>query len=93
MSHEQAEQARRLLDEHGPSLAEEAREVLLTNPDAKVVGLILMPESAEAARFADAYSAATGNDNMRGKGFVGLVERQFALAHPAQQRTGDARLA
>lgn len=79
MSHEQSEQARRLLDEHGPSLAEEAREVLLTNPNAKVVGLILSPESAEATRMADAFGSATGND-MRGKGFVGLVERQFALA-------------
>jgi hypothetical protein len=78
MSQKQSEQARRLLDEHGPALAEEAREVFSTNPNAKVVGLILSPESAEAARMAETLGGATGND-MRGRGFVGLVERQFAL--------------
>lgn len=76
---DQGEQARHLLDEHGPSLADEARDVLSNAPQAKVVGLVLMPDSAEAARMADALGGATGND-MRGKGFIGLVERQFALA-------------
>lgn len=79
MSQEQADEAKRLLEEHGPSLAEEAREVLSTSPSAKVVGLVLMPDSTEAARMADALGGATGND-MRGQGFVGLVNRPFALA-------------
>ena len=78
MSQEQADEARRLLDEHGPSLAEEAREVFSTNPNARVVGLIPSPDSAEAARMAEVLGGATCND-MRGKGIVRLVERQFAL--------------
>lgn len=78
MSQEQADQSLRLLEEHGPRLADEARGVLAEHPDARIVGLILAPESAEAARMAEALGGATGND-MTGRGFVGLVDRQFAL--------------
>lgn len=75
---EQQEQSMRLMDEHGPSLARDAAEVAAQRPDAQVVGLIVMPDAAEAKRLVEALSQATGQ-NLRGRGFVGLVPREFAL--------------
>lgn len=75
---EQREQSIQLMDEHGPSLAKEAAQVAAQQPEAQLVGLIVTPDAAEAKRLAEALSEATGQD-LRGRGFVGLVPREFAL--------------
>lgn len=66
------------MDQHGPSLAKEAAQVTAQQPEAQLVGLIVTPDAAEAKRLAEALSKATGQD-LRGRGFVGLVPREFAL--------------
>lgn len=75
---EQQEQSIRLMDDHGPSLAREAADVAAQQADAQLVGLIVTPDAGEAKRLAEALSNATGQD-LRGRGFVGLVPREFAL--------------
>ncbi len=75
---EQKEQSIRLLDEHGESLAADAREMRSANPELRVVGLILAPDASEARGIMAAIQQATGQD-LAGRGFVGLVPREFAV--------------
>ncbi len=76
---EQQEESLRLLEEHKNALAKEAREMLAENPEAHPVGLIMTPDASEAQAFAKALKAGTGQD-LRGRGFVGLVPREMALS-------------
>lgn len=52
--------SQRLLDEHGPQLRDEAREILAQAPAAKVAGMILMADSREAEPIRQALAAASG---------------------------------
>src|SRR5688572_18806390 len=75
----QAALAIELMDEHGASLAEEAREVLAQHPDVRLVGLILTPDSEEMRVMRPRLERET-RESLTGKGFVGLMPREFALA-------------
>jgi len=49
-----------LLDQHGPSLVDDAREVLQQEPMARIAGTILQPDSREAPEFRAALAKLTG---------------------------------
>jgi hypothetical protein len=69
----------RLIEEHADTLAVEARALLEQNPDALPVGLVLDAEVAAVAEVQDALRAA-GTSSPPGHGFVGVVQRETALA-------------
>ena len=76
---DQQEQAIRMLEEHGPTLAAEAREILVQHPGAKMVGLVLAPDSSEAARFRE-LASASGQTLPENTGIVIVVPRKDALS-------------
>lgn len=49
-----------LLDQHGPSLVADAKEVLAVQPNAKLGATIVMPDSREAPAFRAALAKVTG---------------------------------
>ncbi len=63
-----------LLKTHGPSLVDEAREVLGANSMAKVAGLITTPDSPEAAGVREMLARSTGQRPPPGL-MVGLIPR------------------
>lgn len=58
--------AETLLHQHGLALAAEARGILQTAANAKVVGLILTPDTRDAEPFTQAIAAATARLCRRG---------------------------
>lgn len=71
----QAMDSKRLLDEHGRSLAKEAREVLAKNPSIRVAGLITTPDSPDAAGVREMLAKMTGQAAPPGL-MVGLMPRE-----------------
>jgi hypothetical protein len=76
---QQQQQAIRMLEEHGPTLAAEAREIIVQHPGAKMVGMILSPDSSEAARFRE-LASASGQTVPETSGIVIVVPRKDALS-------------
>lgn len=76
---DQKEQAIRMLEEHGPTLAAEAREIVQQHPGAKMVGLILSPDSQEAVQFRE-WASASGQTVPETTGIVIVVPRKTALS-------------
>jgi hypothetical protein len=66
-----------LLKRHSPELLADAREILAANPDAKVAGLITLPDSRDGERVRRMLDAATGQDMPAGALMVGVVPRNF----------------
>lgn len=64
-----------LLKHHGPQLLADAREILATSPDARVAGLIALPDTVDAAAVRKMLTAATGQEVPAGKLLVGVVPR------------------
>ncbi len=52
--------SKELLDEHGPLLVEEAREMLAKAPDQRLAGMITTADAKEAEQLRAAYTGATG---------------------------------
>lgn len=65
-----------LLKQHGPELLADAREILATNPDVRVAGLITLPDSSEAPAVRKMLIATSGQDVPEGKLMVGCVARE-----------------
>lgn len=64
-----------LLKQHGPELLADAREFLASSPDARIAGLITLPDSGDAERVRTMLTAATGQYVSAGKLLVGVVPR------------------
>jgi hypothetical protein len=71
----QALDSEQLLRKHGPELRADAREILAEHPDARVAGLITMPDSSEAESVRKMLTAGTGQDVPPGKLMIGVVPR------------------
>lgn len=68
-----------LLEQHREALVADAREILAKQPDAKLVGMILAPDSSEVENFRAALRRA-GQPPAGEVGIVCVVPRAFALA-------------
>ena len=77
-----------LLKRHGAELLADAREVLAGNPDARIAGLITLPDSGDAENVRKMLTAATGQDVPAGKLLVGVVPRG-AVEHLLTSRCGE----
>lgn len=71
--------ALQLLQEHGPSLAEEAGDLCHQHPELQPVGLVLSPDAPEVEPIRRMLEQLTRQD-LTGKGFIGLVPRSVAVA-------------
>jgi len=69
-----------LLKRHGPELRADAREVLAANPEARVAGLITLPDSSEAEAVRRMLAAGTGQDFPAGKLLLGIMPRSAVEA-------------
>src|SRR5436189_1801988 len=65
-----------LLKEHGPALLADTREILAASPDARVAGLITLPDSSEAPALRKLLMAVSGQDVPEGRLMVGIVRRE-----------------
>lgn len=65
-----------LLDDHGATLVADAREVLNADPEARVAGMIMLPDSPEAPAFRAAVERLTGQALPAGLS-VGICPRQM----------------
>jgi hypothetical protein len=77
-----------LLRRHGPELRADAREILAGSPDARIAGLITLPDSGEGEKLRGLLAAATGQDVPAGKLLVGIVHRA-AVEGLLTSRCGD----
>jgi hypothetical protein len=68
-----------LLDQHGPSLVADAKEILAAAPDERLAGTIIMPDSREAPAFREAIAKATGKPIAEGL-VVGVCRRAMIEA-------------
>ncbi len=82
----QALDSERLLNEHGPSLVAEARQILATEPAAKVAGMITMPDSGDAMEIRALLTKFAGHPLPAGL-LVGIVPRPF-VEPLLRKRTG-----
>lgn len=64
-----------LLERHGAELLADAREILSGSPDARVAGLITLPDSRDAEAVRRMLAAATGQEVPAGRLMVGVVPR------------------
>lgn len=69
-----------LLKRHGQELLADAREILANSPDARIAGLITLPDSSDAESVRKMLIAATGQDVPAGKLMVGVVPRNAVEA-------------
>jgi hypothetical protein len=65
-----------LLKRHGAELLADAREILASNPNARIAGLITLPDSGDAPVVRKMQIAASGQDVPEGKLMVGVVPRE-----------------
>ena len=65
-----------LLRRHGPELLADARKILATNADARIAGLITLPDSGDAEAVRRMLAAGTGQDVPAGKLMIGVVPRE-----------------
>lgn len=84
----QALDSEQLLKRHGPELRADAREILAANPDARVAGLITLPDSGDAETVRKMLAAGTGQDVPVGKLLIGVVPRG-AVENLLTARCGD----
>lgn len=70
----------RLLQLHGDTLADDARTILARTPTARVAGLILLPDAAEAATMRHALAQLVGSELPAGP-LIAVVPR--AVVEPA----------
>ena len=71
----QALDSEQLLREHGRSLVTDARELLQHDPQAKVAGMITMPDSPDAPAIREFLAKMTGQEPPQGL-LVGTVPRE-----------------
>lgn len=69
-----------LLKEHSPALLADAREILAASPDARIAGLITLPDSGEAPAVRKMLIAMSGQDVPESKLMVGVVARESVEA-------------
>lgn len=76
---DEANESIQLLNQHRHVLGAQGSELLAQAATAHPVGLILAPESTGARRFGEAVGGDVGRE-VAGKGFIGLVPWEFAVA-------------
>ncbi len=94
------QQSFEMLEQHREALAADAAEFAREHPGVATVGLILDADASEAAPIRAALEASAGQ-SFAGKGFLGVVPREFVLHilranHPAtldwlEQSGGEGR--
>lgn len=72
----QEHDSKALLDQHGPGLVADAKEILKGDPQARVAGTIVMADSREAPEFRAALAKLTGQPVPDGM-LVGVCPRQM----------------